>query len=82
MNLQVGDTGSMFFNKVASKVKVIQIDKGYLGTDVWFDYEENETVRPLIHPSYNVLPKKVIAGPILLPLALLREKGEQIFKKD
>lgn len=67
MNISKGDTGILTFgNNSTSKVKCIEVDNySSLPKDYWFEYEEDENNRPLVHPEFG--KSDLIKSSILLP---------------
>jgi hypothetical protein len=82
MDIEVGNTGRLKFDSGESRVEVVAIDNGMLGDDVWFNYLEEETHRPLIHENYDVLPKDIIKAPIVIPRSMLDMHNDALFVKD
>lgn len=80
MNLNQNDTGVLKFgDNSTARVKVVSIDyspSGFLSTDYWFEYEEGETNRQIIHPDLGKTP--IIKSSIVLPEKLV----ELVFVKD
>ena len=80
MNLNQNDTGVLKFgDNSTARVKVVSIDyspSGFLSTDYWFEYEEGETNRQIVHPDLGKTP--IIKSSIVLPEKLV----ELVFVKD
>ena len=76
MNLKVKDKGIITFrDNTTSKVILVEIEKySSMPNDYWFEYEEQETNRPLIHPD---IKKPHIKSSILLPEGMV----SMVFKK-
>lgn len=74
MNLKVNQTGTLSFGeKGSSKVRIVEIEpsrSGIFPTDYWFEYLEEETNRPLIHPDFG--KSDIIKSEILLPEGLVK----------
>lgn len=57
MTLQVGQTGTMnWADGTSSKVKVVGVESySFMPTDYWFEYEQGETNKQLVHQTMNYL---------------------------
>jgi len=79
MDLKENDTGVIKFGDgTSSKVYVVAIDnyRSGLPTDYWFEYQEEETHRPIIHPDLG--KSDTIKSSIVLPEVLVY----MVFTKD
>ena len=70
MTLEVGQTGTMNWQDgTSSRVKVVGKETySRMPTDYWFEYEQGETNRQLVHPD---LAEEHIKASILLPEGLI-----------
>jgi hypothetical protein len=66
-----GQTGTLNWGKnETSRVIIVDIDTySSLPSDVWMEYLDDETHRPLIHPDFGKSP--MVKGSILLPEAVV-----------
>lgn len=80
MNLEVNDTGILTFgDNTTARVKVVSVDhsrSGMFPTDYWFEYEEGETNKQIVHPDLGKLD--LIKSSVVLPEGLVR----MVFTKD
>lgn len=80
MNLNQNDTGILkFSDNTTARVKVVSVDHSnsrMFPTDYWFEYEDNETNRQIVHPDLGKTP--IIKSSIVLPEELVR----MVFVKD
>ena len=78
MILQVGQTGTMNWQDgTSSRVRVVDKDTyTHMPTDYWFEYEEGETNKQLVHPDFG--NSTLIKAEILLPEGLI----DYIFTPD
>jgi len=78
MTLQVGQTGTMnWADGTSSKVKVVGVESySFMPTDYWFEYEQGETNKQLVHPDFG--KSDFIKAEILLPEGLI----DYIFTPD
>lgn len=70
MTLEVGQTGTMNWQDgTSSRVKVVGKETySFMPTDYWFEYEQGETNKQLVHPD---LGEEHIKASILLPEGLI-----------
>jgi hypothetical protein len=80
MNLNQNDTGILKFgDNTTARVKVVSVEhsrSGMFPTDYWFEYEDGETNRQIIHPDLGSLD--IIKSSIVLPEGLVA----MVFIKD
>jgi hypothetical protein len=80
MNLQENDKGTLSFGDGSSaRVYIMEIEhsrSGMFPSDYWFEYEEGETNRQIVHPDFG--KSLIIKSSIVLPEELV----SMIFKKD
>ena len=79
MNYKINDTGVITFDSSSSKVKLVDIDTypaSGMRSDYWFEYLDDETNRPLVHPDFG--KDDMIKSSILLPEGLVYK----VFTKD
>ena len=77
MNINVGDKGVLTFgDNTKARVKVVDIDThSYVPTDYWFEYEEGETNKQIVHPEFG--KQSYIKSSVVLPETLV----SMVFKK-
>lgn len=81
MNYKVGDTGFISWaDSTKSKVIIKEINhmNFFVNADIWLDYEEGETNRPLIHEMYEDDEIDYVRYPILTWAPVL----DKVFTKD
>jgi hypothetical protein len=80
MNLNQNDTGILKFgDNTTARVKVVSVDhsrSGMFPTNYWFEYEDGETNRQIVHPDLGKID--LIKSSILLPEGLVT----MVFIKD
>lgn len=71
MRLEIGQTGTMKWQDgTSAKVKVVGKETySTMPTDYWFEYQEGETNKQLVHPDYG--KHDFIKSEILLPEGLI-----------
>ena len=76
--MKKGQTGTLNWGKnETSRVKIVDIDTySSLPSDVWMEYLDDETHRPLVHPEFGASP--IIKASILLPAAVV----DMVFTPD
>jgi hypothetical protein len=80
MNLNQNETGTLKFgDNTTARVRVVSVDhsrSGMFPTDYWFEYEEGETNKQIVHPDFGKIP--IIKSSVVLPEGLVR----MVFTKD
>jgi hypothetical protein len=80
MNLNQNDTGILKFgDNTTARVKVVSVEhsrSGMFPTNYWFEYEEGETNRKIVHPDLGKIP--IIKSSVVLPEGLVT----MVFTKD